>query len=79
MSVAYMRRCSGKERHQTKGEANDHRSALIVSKRRVGNGQMSVYRCDQCLGWHVGRPTNAFNTRNRRRGKRANKRLRGRV
>lgn len=76
MSAGYMRRCSGKNRHETKEGAEGQRAGL-VKRYGLSPGQMDVYRCDQCLGWHVGRARNVFITRTRS-GKRANKRLRGR-
>jgi hypothetical protein len=78
MSAGYMRRCSGKGRHETKTGASAQRSALAASL-GLPTSKFSVYRCDQCLGWHVGGAANAFITRTRRTGKRPNKRMRGRV
>jgi hypothetical protein len=72
-----MRRCAGKARHETKSGAAAQRSALAASQ-KIRTDQLSVYRCDQCLGWHVGGAANAFITRNRT-GKRPNKRMRGRI
>lgn len=71
-----MRRCAGKTRHDTEQGAHGQRLAL-AEKYQLAPGRMSVYRCDQCLGWHVGGANNVFITR-RRSGKRANKRMRGR-
>lgn len=71
-----MRRCAGKDRHDTESGAAAQRAAL-AGKYGLPPGRMSVYRCDQCLGWHVGGANNVFVTR-RRSGKRANKRMRGR-
>lgn len=77
MSAGYMRRCAGKNRHEVKGGATAERAA-ICAKARIRTDQLSVYRCDQCLGWHVGGSSNSFKTRTRN-GKRPNKRMRGRV
>lgn len=71
-----MRRCAGKDRHEDRASGNGARKRLAASlKMRVD--QFTVYRCDQCLGWHVGGAGRSFQTRNRT-GKRPNKRLRGR-
>jgi hypothetical protein len=78
MSAGYMRRCAGKVRCETKSEANAKRAALRA-EHRLPVGALDVYRCDQCLGWHVGGSSNAFITRRRRSGRRPNKRMRGRV
>jgi len=75
MSAAYMRRCARKKRHETKDEAVAARAALLGG---TGKKTVNVYRCDQCLGWHVGRGDGHYITRNRT-GKRPNKRMRGRV
>lgn len=78
MSAGYLRRCAGKERrHEDRTAAARHRAALAASK-KISKDSLSVYRCDQCLGWHVGSAGGAFKTR-RRTGKRPNKRLRGRT
>ena len=77
MSAGYMRRCAGKVRCETKSQAAAKRAAL-AAEHKLRKDQLSVYRCDQCLGWHVGGAANSFVTRNRN-GKRANKRMRGRV
>lgn len=75
MSAGYMRRCTGKRRHEDRDDAE---RARLTLQAKVGRA-MSAYRCDQCLGYHVGKPVNAMVTRVRRSGKRPNKRLRGRV
>jgi hypothetical protein len=74
MSAGYMRRCARKKRYGDKPEASKAKGAL------AGNtgASVNVYRCDQCLGWHVGKADGAFISRNRT-GKRPNKRMRGRV
>lgn len=77
MSAGYQRRCARKKRHETESAANGQRTAL-AAKHKLPAGRLSVYRCDQCLGWHVGGADNVFITR-RRNGKRPNKRMRGRV
>lgn len=77
MSAGYMRRCAGKNRHENRGGATGERAHLVV-KFKIRKDRISIYRCDQCLGWHVGGAGNAFITRNRT-GKRPNKRMRGRV
>ena len=74
-----MRRCVGKQRLETKQEAIAQRGVLAASVRRVGTKPISVYRCDQCLGWHVGNTGGVHATRHRRSGKRPNKRMRGRA
>ena len=76
MSAGYMRRCSGKARHETKSGASAQRASLAAHE-GLSKDSLSVYRCDQCMGWHVGGARNVFITRSRS-GKRANKRLRGR-
>lgn len=78
MSAGYMRRCAGKVRHEDKQAAARHRTAL-GSDKKLKKDALCVYKCDQCLGWHVGQSTNSFLTRRRRAGKRPNKRMRGRV
>lgn len=77
MSAGYMRRCAGKTRHAEKSGAAAQRAALAASH-KIRTDKLSVYRCDQCLGWHVGGSANAFVTRTRN-GRRPNKRMRGRV
>lgn len=77
MSAGYMRRCAGKKRFETKPEALTGRARLAASLKLRADHFM-VYRCDQCLGFHVGNATNSFLTRTRRSGKRPNKRMRGR-
>lgn len=72
-----MRRCAGKTRHEDKSGAAAQRAALVAAK-KIRTDQLSVYRCDQCLGWHVGGAANAFITRTRT-GKRPNRRMRGRM
>lgn len=74
MSAAYMRRCARKKRYENKEEAVKARSAMAERSSSV----MNAYRCDQCLGWHVGRGNGHYISRNRN-GKRPNKRMRGRV
>lgn len=78
MSAGYMRRCAGKKRHETRTAADGHRTELCV-KERISEKKVDVYRCDQCLGWHIGGSANHLISRKRRSGKRPNKRLRGRV
>lgn len=78
MSVSYMRRCSGKDRHEDKAAANQRRASLRASPDRR-TPALTVYSCDQCLGWHVGGAGQFYKSRQRRTGKRPNKRLRGRV
>lgn len=72
-----MRRCAGKNRHETKSGAAAERSS-ICAKAKIRTDKISVFRCDQCLGWHVGGSGNSFKTRTRT-GRRPNKRMRGRV
>lgn len=74
MSAAYMRRCARKKRYENKDEAVKARAAM---SRKVFSGT-NAYRCDQCLGWHIGRADGHYISRNRN-GKRPNKRMRGRV
>lgn len=76
MSAAYMRRCSRKQRHETESGAAAQRTALRAAY-AIPKDALSVYRCDQCLGWHVGGTGGKFITR--KRGKRPNKRMRGRM
>lgn len=77
MSAAYLRRCAGKKR-STKDEALKDRKSLVQNTGRP-LGSFNVYRCDQCLGYHVGGAGNHWMTRTRRTGKRPNKRMRGRI
>lgn len=77
MSASYLRRCAGKKR-ETKETAGASRKKLAAAvKKPVSN--FSIYRCDQCLGWHVGGNGSHFISRERRAGKRPNKKMRGRV
>jgi len=54
------RGCYGKERHETREEARDHKMGLIRKQRhgkyvRTRYGQrLDVYRCPLCHFWHVG-------------------------
>lgn len=53
MSAGYMRRCASKRRHDEHESAECQRRQLV----RAGKARMvntNTYRCDQCLGWHVG-------------------------
>lgn len=75
MSASYMRRCAGKTRFENKAEAQESGTAMVATTGKP----KSVYRCDQCLGWHIGNVGARFMTRARRRGKRPNKRMRGRM
>lgn len=77
MSASYMRRCASKKRYEERTKADGARHALCADKGLDAN-RIAVYRCDQCLGYHLGRVGNAHITRTRRSGKRPNKRLRGR-
>lgn len=72
-----MRRCAGKTRHEKRETADGQRAALMA-RYKLRKDSLSVYRCDQCLGYHVGGSSNAFITRSRT-GRRPNKRMRGRV
>lgn len=78
MSAGYMRRCAGKKRHESREQAD-------AARRRKAGGQgeraqkYRSYRCNQCLGWHEGDGDHRMQTRTRRSGKRANKRMRGRL
>lgn len=78
MSASYLRGCAQKRRHETREGAGGEKAAL-VAKTNESADKVSVYRCIQCGGWHVGHAANRFITRRRRSGKRPNKRLRGRV
>lgn len=78
MSAAYMRRCASKRRHEDRAGAVVEKAGLVARK-AVDPDTVSIYRCDQCLGYHVGGARHAFISRRRRSGKRPNKRLRGRV
>ena len=74
MSAAYMRRCARKKRYESKEAAVTARAAMADRSA----SPMNAYRCDQCLGWHVGRGNGHYVSRNRT-GKRPNKRMRGRI
>lgn len=78
MSAGYMRRCAGKDRLENREQAGANRAALAGSL-GLSISKFSIYPCDQCLGWHVGGADSRFKTRTRRSGKRANKRMRGRM
>lgn len=53
MSAGYMRKCSGKRRHDERATAERQRRQLVYAgKARLAN--TNTYRCDQCQGWHVG-------------------------
>lgn len=78
MSAGYMRRCARKKRFEEKSEAISAMVALKSSKSVRKPGEINVYRCDQCLGWHVGNGKAVFVTRSRN-GKRPNKKMRGRM
>lgn len=77
MSSGYMRGCAGKKRHEEKRGAVAVRASLARTH-KIPVSSMSVYRCIQCLGWHVGHNTGVFISRTRT-GKRPNKRMRGRI
>jgi len=78
VSAGYMRRCAGKDRHEDKEAAGAARKRLAASL-GLSISRFSIYPCDQCLGLHVGGAGQKFQTRTRRPGKRANKRMRGRL
>lgn len=78
MSASYLRRCASKRRHEDRAGAVVEKAGLVARK-GIDPDTVSVYRCDQCLGHHVGGSRQAFVSRKRRSGKRPNKRLRGRV
>ncbi|MEU4095522.1 hypothetical protein [Streptomyces sp. NPDC026673] len=46
------RACTGKRRHDTKEQAEDHRQRLVDR----GGVRLAIYRCRNrdCRGWHVG-------------------------
>lgn len=85
MSAGYLRRCSGKRGSEgerqpkeiAKAAAEKARKALAAKTGRPIS-DFSVYRCDQCLGYHVGGSARPYISRTRRAGKRLNKRMRGR-
>lgn len=77
MSAAYMRRCARKRRYESKDEAAKARS-VVAALGNKARKKVNAYRCDQCLGWHVGKADGHYISRNRT-GKRPNKRMRGRV
>lgn len=77
MSAGYLRGCAGKKQYADKSEARIGRVGLAGYK-KVTLNQLTVYRCDQCLKWHVGGARRVFVTRTKT-GRRPNKRLRGRV
>jgi len=72
-----MRRCAQKQRHDSKSGAITQRVAF-AAKLGVPVSKFSVYQCTQCLGWHVGGASKISVTRQRRSGKRPNRRMRGR-
>lgn len=74
MSASYMRRCARKRRYENKDEAVKARAA----KAGKTSAAINAYRCDQCLGWHIGGANGHYISRNRT-GKRPNKRMRGRI
>ena len=78
MSAGYMRRCAGKDRHEDKETAGAARKRLAASL-GLPIGRFSIYPCDQCMGHHVGGSGLRFQTRTRRPGKRASKKMRGRL
>jgi hypothetical protein len=78
VSAGYMRRCAGKDRHENREVAGAARKKLSAST-KLPISQFSIYRCEQCMGWHVGRAGHTFQTRTRRPGKRAGKKMRGRL
>lgn len=47
------RSCAGKRRHPSKAAAKSARASLVRSGLAYP-GQMSVYACAHCGGWHVG-------------------------
>ena len=47
-----MGRCTGKVRHAAKLRAQIARKRM--RKRGVNIGDLSVYECEACGGWHVG-------------------------
>ena len=53
MSAGYMRKCTGKRRHETKDAANAVRK-MMVADGRLRLDTSRALRCDQCGGWHVG-------------------------
>ena len=78
MSAGYLRRCAGKTRHEDKSSARGEK-ASICSRSNIPQSRISIYSCDQCLGYHVGGTSNVFMSRKRRSGKRPNRRMRGRI
>lgn len=46
--------CSRKVRHENPGAACAARS-LLIRRHPSLEGQMTVYKCPFCHGWHVGR------------------------
>ena len=46
------RACTGKRRHDTEDQAEDHRQRLIAQ----GGVRLTTYQCRNraCRGWHVG-------------------------
>lgn len=52
VSAGYLRKCAGKQRHETKDEANAHRRALAAAGTRMD--KTNAYRCAQCGKFHVG-------------------------
>lgn len=78
MSAGYMRQCAGKDRHETKDQGIAARARLAASE-GLPISRFRVYPCGQCLGYHVGSAGSKFKTRTRRPGKRASKKMRGRL
>lgn len=81
VSATYMRRCAGKKRYESRQEAIIGRFGLEAAS-TFQKTQVSAYRCDQCLGWHLGggskKHISSQKFRGRRGVKRANKNRRGR-
>lgn len=78
MSAGYLRGCAKKEKFSTKDQAKTVKATMCVVH-GITPDRLTVYRCIQCLAYHVGGTSRSFVTRNRRHGKRPNKRLRGRT
>lgn len=76
MSASYMRQCARKKRYESRDEAR--LAAGVLAGAVGGSKTVNFYRCDQCLGWHVGKSGHPAPGRSRT-GKRPNKRMRGRV
>lgn len=61
-----MRRCAGKIRHPDQATAEQHRRDL-ARRGKTPMDKTNSYRCNQCLGYHVGHTARRFQRSRRRR------------